>query len=314
MNATASSVFTTATDNIPSCWSSVDRDVWFKFDVPTSGSFVDFIVTVESGGSSPIGTIKAALYRGECSLDNLAELDCKVSGAGETSVQFDASGLTPGLEYFIRVDDQSSTASPTWGTFNVCVDSLPVFNTVCEGGSTEASGIVYDPGGPTGNYDNNQTCVFTICPDVPAGCIIMNVTTYELELVAGPDDDLTFYDGPNINSPQIAVIDGGGTCFPVQASSGCLTIEFDSNNNGQTFAGFEAIWETTAGSCPSFQEPDFDTAPMVDQIITNLHTLPSAVTITNVSCSDGSMATFTNAGDTHLGTVSYTHLTLPTKA
>lgn len=164
VNATASSVFTTATDNIPSCWSSVDRDVWFKFDVPTSGSFVDFIVTVESGGSSPIGTIKAALYRGECSLDNLAELDCKVSGAGETSVQFDASGLTPGLEYFIRVDDQSSTASPTWGTFNVCVDSLPVFNTVCEGGSTEASGIVYDPGGPTGNYDNNQTCVFTICP------------------------------------------------------------------------------------------------------------------------------------------------------
>ena len=78
----------------------------------------------------------------------------------------------------------------------------------------------------------------------------MNVNTYELELIQGPDDEVTFYDGTGTNAPQIAVIEGGGNCFPVQASSGCLTVEFDSNNNNQTFAGFEAVWETTAGPCP----------------------------------------------------------------
>ena len=301
VNATASNVFTLPADNIPTCWPSVNHDVWFRFDVPANGSYVDFIVTVESAGASPIGNIKAALYRGDCSVDNLAELDCKVAGAGETSVQFDASGLTPGLEYFIRVDDQSATATPAWGTFNVCVDSLPDFNLVCDGGSTDADGILYDSGGPTGNYGNNETCVYTICPDVPAGCIIMNVNTYQLELVQGPDDEVTFYDGASVNAPQIATIEGGGNCFPVQASSGCLTVEFDSNNNNQTFAGFEAIWETTAGPCPTYQNPDYNTTPMADEIIANLHTLPSAVTVTSVSCNDGSMATFTNAGDTHLG-------------
>jgi len=269
VDATQSNVFTIATDNIPTCWSSVNHDVWFKFDVPANASYVDFIVTVESGGASPIGTIKAALYRGECSVDNLAELDCKVAGAGETSVQFDASGLTPGLEYFIRVDDQSATAAPAWGTFNVCVDSLPDFNLVCDGGSTDAEGILYDSGGPTGDYSNNENCVYT--------------------------------DGPNTNSAEIATIEGGGNCFPVQASSGCLTVEFDSNNNNLNFAGFEAIWETTAGPCPTFQAPSTNTAPLAEEVIANLHTLPSAVTVTSISCNDGSMATFTGAGNTHLG-------------
>ena len=112
INATASTIASVPAFNIPTCWSSVNHDVWFQFDVPPTGNFIDFIITVESGGSSPIGTIQAALYRGDCIVDNLAELDCQVAGAGETSVQFNASGLTPGLPYYIRVDDQSPTATP----------------------------------------------------------------------------------------------------------------------------------------------------------------------------------------------------------
>jgi len=125
-------LFSNPANNIPSCWSSVDHDVWFEFQTPVDGSFVDFEIKVTSTGSNPIGQFKAALYRGECSLDELDELDCQVAGAGEIEIKFDAANLTPGISYFIRVDDQSSTASPVWGTFNVCVDSLPDINLMYE--------------------------------------------------------------------------------------------------------------------------------------------------------------------------------------
>jgi len=132
VNATLSdNLFSDPNDNIPSCWASVANDVWFQFSVPIDGSFTDFEVFVNSAGSNPIGQFKAALYRGECLMDELAELDCQVAALGETQIKFDAAGLTPGLEYFIRVDDQSSTAAPVWGTFNVCVDSLPDIEIRC---------------------------------------------------------------------------------------------------------------------------------------------------------------------------------------
>ena len=91
----SSGLFSVPADNIPTCWGSVDHDVWFEFQAPIDGSYVDFEVTVTSAGSNPIGQFKAALYRGECLVDELAELDCQVAGAGETEITFDASGLTP---------------------------------------------------------------------------------------------------------------------------------------------------------------------------------------------------------------------------
>ena len=34
-------LFSTPADNIPTCWGSVDHDVWFEFQTPMDGSFVD---------------------------------------------------------------------------------------------------------------------------------------------------------------------------------------------------------------------------------------------------------------------------------
>ncbi|HFC00999.1 MAG TPA: hypothetical protein ENJ53_09370, partial [Phaeodactylibacter sp.] len=301
VNATLTdNLFSVPADNIPTCWSSVNHDVWFEFQTPADGSFVDFEIKITSTGSNPIGQFKAALYRGECLVDELAELSCAVAAAGETEIKFDAAtttGLTPGISYFIRVDDQSSTATPVWGTFNVCVDSLPNINLMCDAtNSTASSGLLYDSGGADGNYQNNENCTFTICPTAPTGCISLSVN-YDTE---DTYDELHFYDGANIFAPQIGTnISAGGTCYSLQATSGCVTIQWESDVS-ITYPGFEVAWESSATPCPSFINPDITTSPSEALILEKLKTLPSAISNLTVNCADGAHATFDNTDNSHL--------------
>lgn len=293
----SSGLFSVPADNIPTCWGSVDHDVWFEFQAPIDGSYVDFEVTVTSAGSNPIGQFKAALYRGECLVDELAELDCQVAGAGETEITFDASGLTPGINYFIRVDDQSSTATPVWGTFNVCVDTFPDINLMCVDVSSDAeSGILYDSGGPDDNYSNNENCTFTICPASNPGCIALTVNTYDTE----PGfDELEFYDGTTTNNANEIGEDvsAGGSCYTVYASSGCVTVEWGADFfiNG---AGYEITWESSADPCPTWTGANTTTSPTEALIIEKLGALPNSVSNVTVNCDDEAHAAFDGGDNT----------------
>ena len=291
-------LFSDPLDNIPSCWSSVDHDVWFSFTTPSDGSYIDFEIFVTSTGSNPIGQFKAALYRGECLVDELAELDCEVAAPGETEIKFDASGLTPGLTYFIRVDDQSPTATPNWGTFNVCVDTLPDINLMCvDLNSTESSGILYDSGGPDNEYANGENCSFTICPTAPNTCIALTVNTYEIEYNF---DELTIHDGDSTSDPVIGnILDGGGSCYTVYASSGCVTVDWFSDNF-VTDGGFEITWESFADDCPTYTPPITNTAPTEAMIIEKLGSISSAISNVTVNCSDNAHATFEGGDNTNL--------------
>ena len=290
-------LFSTPADNIPTCWGSVDHDVWFEFQTPMDGSFVDFEIKVTSAGSNPIGQFKAALYRGECLIDELAELDCAVAAVGETEIKFDAAGLTPGISYFIRVDDQSSTASPAWGTFNVCVDSLPDINLMCDDANSDAnSGILYDSGGPDNNYSNNENCTFTICPASNPGCIALTVNSYDTE----PGfDELEFYDGTTTNNAnEIGEnVSAGGGCYTVYASSGCVTVEW----NADFFineAGFEITWESSTDPCPTFTGANTTTSPTEALIIEKLGSLPSSISNVTVNCDGDAHAAFDGGENT----------------
>ena len=301
VNATLTdNLFSVPADNIPTCWSSVNHDVWFEFQTPADGSFVDFEIKITSTGSNPIGQFKAALYRGECLVDELAELGCAVAAAGETEIKFDAlttTGLTPGISYFIRIDDQSSTATPVWGTFNVCVDSLPDIDLMCDAtSSTASSGLLYDSGGPDGDYQNGENCTFTICPTAPTGCIFLSVT-YDTE---NNFDELNFYDGTNVFAPQIGDnIDAGGSCYSLQATSGCVTIEWDSDGL-VTSSGFEIEWESSAMPCPTFTNPNITTSPTEALILEKLKTLPTAISNLTVNCADGAHAAFDGTDNSYL--------------
>jgi len=307
VDATQTVIFSSPADNVPSCWSSVNNDVWFEFQTPTDGSFVDFQISVTSAGSNPIGQFKAALYRGECLEDELAELGCQVAPVGETEIVFDdasTSGLTPGLTYFIRVDDQSSTATPVWGTFNVCVDSLPDINIMCDDTFSDAnSGMLFDSGGPDNDYSSNENCSFTICPTDPTGCIQLNLDFYDIDGTGFFSADfLNIFDGNSINAPLIGEpnINGGGSCYSVFASSGCVTLQWIADDFTED-VGYQISWESTAGNCPNFTAPNLTNNPTDAMILEKLGVSSSVVSNISVTCADNAHAAFDGYDGSLLG-------------
>ncbi len=288
----------------------VGRDVWFQFN--TNDTLIDINIEVtginDPSGSTPMVNPQVALYRGDCSFDNLSLVKCGRAGDGENIVDIDAIGLDPNTTYFLRINDWSSTASPNSGTFQLCIgEQDPIFN-ICGDGSVECAGVLYDCGGPDEDYGNNENESFTICPPAPMdGCITFNMEYFNIE-EGFPGDVITFYDGPDTNSPVIADLGsgnfgsgsgGGGVCFSVQASNGCLTVGFTSNGT-TTFEGFCGAWECSSDPCETPPPIDVDGTVTDEELADFVTTAQTLATITNVSCPEGSYGTFIGE-DTELG-------------
>ncbi len=311
INATASNI---GADNIPSCFNGggAQRDVWFAFTA--SDTLFDYSITVtglSDGTSAGMVNPQIALYRGDCETDGLAELLCVSADNGESIVQMDALGLTPNVVYFLRINDYSATATPNSGTFQLCVGPLEPVNTIDEGGSTLCFGELYDSGGPDEDYSNNENHIFTICPSQPHSCINFTLQYYNIEPSDfATTDQLIFYDGDGANPGTIIgqlgggnFLDpaaGGGVCYSVQASSGCLTVQFISDGSA-TFEGFAGSWECSAAAC---DPPDAITVvPDIanEDIIDFISTPQTIATITDINCPQRAYGLF-EAGDmTNLG-------------
>ena len=124
--------------------------------------------------------------------------------------------------------DVVMNAANNGATFNACVAGL------------------YDSGGTGASapYSNNESYVVTICPDNPNDFITLQWTVFNLDCtdnLPGPPtdaDNITIYDGPNTASPTLGTYYCGqltpGDIFGATPAntSGCLTIEFNSNANG----------------------------------------------------------------------------------
>lgn len=104
---------------------------------------------------------------------------------------------------------------------------------------TICKGILLDSeDGPGGNiYGNNEDYVFTI--DAGSQVTLVFKPTFCLEQGY---DQLTFHNGPSINSPQIGPAYSGTTAPPpITATSGTLTVHFVSDQT-VAYCGFEAQW------------------------------------------------------------------------
>lgn len=303
VNATESNI---GMDNFPPCFTGTpQRDVWFSF--VATAAIEDYAITVSGvsdGVSTALSQPQLALYRGDCAFDELVLLDCVSAAAGAGEVTLEVQGLTPGITYFMRVNDWSASASPNWGTFQLCVEeNIQVSYTIDEGSSTNCSGQLFDTGGPGGDYGSNENHVFTICPDDPHGCIVFNMLNYNLE---NNFDFLTFYDGPNAQSPVIATISGGangqnmgGVCYQVVATSGCLTVGFTSDVI-INFEGFEGEWFCT-NDCPEPSALTVQPTPGAAQIEAALGNPLYDVTVTGVNCPNEAFGVFSNGENTSLG-------------
>lgn len=304
IGATASTI---GVNNIPFCFNGggVQRDVWFSFT--TADTIVDYTITVEgvSDGSLPaIINPQVSLYRGECSLNGLAEILCASPDPGELLVELNAEGLTPNVTYYLRINDFSPTAAPNSGAFTVCVDQAEPVNIITEGGSTACSGLLFDSGGPDGDYSDNENHIFTICPDQPNQCIEFTLDYFNLEDNA---DELIFYDGDGTNPANIiasinggGVTGGGGVCFQVQASSGCLTVQFISDGS-VALDGFSGQWQCSTQACDEIQPVTINTDVTELEIANALTAAATQVQITDLNCPDGSYGTFLAGDNSDLG-------------
>ncbi len=105
------------------------------------------------------------------------------------------------------------------------------------------TGTLYDSGGPTGPYSNDENIVMTLCSDTPGIGIELDFTFFNTN---APADVLTIYDGPDTASPVIG--DYSGTTGPgfvaATGASGCLTLEFNSD-----FVINTAGWAASISCC-----------------------------------------------------------------
>lgn len=290
-------------------WNFTGRDVWFQFTA--SDTIEDYTVTltgVTDQGNNPITNPQIAIYRGDCEFDGMALLTCaRVDTDGETQLQFDLIGLDLGETYIVRVNDWSPSAAPNSGDFVLCIDEQDPINTIDEMGSTACTGFLYDSGGPDNDYGSNENNVFTICPNAPFNeCVTFTLSYYNFD--DSFSEGITFYDGPNNSSPIISTLSGGnangpnsgGVCYQVQASSGCLTVEFVSDSSIE-FEGFEGMWECSASPCdtptPISVESNIDNNVIIDALTTS----QTVIEIDTIICPEGSYGTFLANDNSNLG-------------
>lgn len=269
----------------PSCFNggTTQNDVFFGFMV--DAALVDITITVigtdQGPNGVPLTNPQFALYRGGCG--GLAELNCISAPDGETTVTLDVIGLTPGIPYFIRVNDYSGTGTPNWGDFTLCIEEyIPAINMGEDTQTSACSGTIYDSGGPDGDYGNGENFTFTICPNDFSQCIALDVESFSI--FGG--DVLNVYEGNDITGPLIATVVGNsnGNEFQIESSNACMTLQFISDAFSIS-SGFEANWQCSPLECAG---SDFDTPTATIDAIPfnnpNLSTCGEGANIADTPC------------------------------
>lgn len=249
VNATQSEI-----GEVPDCFNggAIDRDVWFTFSLPRGSNIENVKITLAKTTENSIDLPQMALYRGACEAGELSFAGvCASAELADELLVLRAIGLTSDIQYFIRVNDYSQTATPNWGNFSLCLEILPpVFNMGEAAGTSLCAGTLYDSGGPDGNYAPNEEETFTICPTDFHQCIQIEVVTYDTEV---DFDEITLFDGADNQAELLRAISGEGSQTLATAASACVTVNFDSDFFTQG-EGFELTWRCTPSVCPPQEE------------------------------------------------------------
>jgi len=107
---------------------------------------------------------------------------------------------------------------------------------------TAASGTLYDPGGPSGNYADDQRVLYRIEP-AGAGLVTLTFSAFNLETNW---DYLYVHDGPTVFNPLLGSFTGTSLPGALTATSGTMTLDFRADCS-TTAAGFAASWTSSGG-------------------------------------------------------------------
>jgi CHU_C Type IX secretion signal domain len=292
-NATATNI---GDNNNPFCTSdgNVTKDVWFSFIA--SDTIFDYTISIKSTATGGIVKPNVNIYRGGCGLGNLIKICPNSPTIANGEYTFNLYGLTPGEIYYIRVSDESSA-----GNFTVCVTEIKSL-TIDQGLTTACAGILYDDGGPNGNYADNKKHVFKICPTDAHKCIKLDFTYYNIGKTdfSGAGDIISVYDGDGTTAPLVGTIDKpaakgdnyGGVSKTFYAGAGCMTVEFITDGE-KNFEGFEAQWQCSPDECLPTKPIVVNENTTPQQIINSVSANGALVKLDTIICDKRSYATFT---------------------
>ena len=133
--------------------------------------------------------------------------------------------------FFVRGED-TLTGCFTTTTLDLEVTDCTVSSPVC--GDT-----IFDSGGATGNYGNNELTTVTIFPENTGDLVTFTFVSFETE---SGWDFFTVYNGPDVNSTEIGSFSGSTIPDPITSShpTGALTFVFDSDGSFND-AGYEIL-------------------------------------------------------------------------
>ncbi len=144
---------------------------------------------------------------------------------------FSGGTLPPGLVstavggcLTIRFTSNASVVSSGWVISVSCGPPLPPIPAA----PAPCNTTIYDSGGASGNYTNNEFVTQTYCPPTPGEVVTLTFTQFALEQNW---DFLTVFNGPTVGAPSLGTFTGTNNpgSFTSTHPSGCLTIRFTSD-------------------------------------------------------------------------------------
>ena len=106
--------------------------------------------------------------------------------------------------------------------------------------STSLTGVIYDPGGPAGNYSNAQNCGLVITPTSAGSGIQLDI---DYLITESNFDYLYVYDGVDTSGALLGTFHGSHPLTnSLTATSGSMFLRFTSDG-GLNLPGFRAVWK-----------------------------------------------------------------------
>lgn len=128
--------------------------------------------------------------------------------------------------------------------------------------------LLYDGGGPGGNYAAGQSVTITICPSSTSPDSVVKIAFSQI--VLAPGDQLYFYDGTTDAAPLLRIVTSNNQTDPsvlnVAATrlnaTRCLTVKFVSLNNSPGAAGWVGF-VSCAFACQPIIAQLYETTPTI---------------------------------------------------
>jgi hypothetical protein len=243
---TGTNLGATSSTNVanPTCSNFSGGDVWFSFVAPTNG-----IVNIETGSvsGSDVTDTGVALYTGSCG--NLTEVDCDDDSSTGFFSLINATGLTPGNTYYVRVFDY---ANAEFGDFTICATTAVPCPAVTDLLATSSAignstSIAFTPSTPATSYTVTYAATGgatqTVTTPVTASPIVLSgltpYTSYSITVVGNcgggltsAPATLTFLTTPYCNGTADGL---GGDCSATSISTVAIAgTTLNNANNGCT--------------------------------------------------------------------------------